>query len=99
MPNPQAGGSPLLVVHGCLFNIFAAALHCWRPSLHPQPKDAPCSDDMGIFQNVVHIDYVLNLYSRMYNSSLNYPTTYCNTISIPAMDISKDSNKIENMNV
>jgi hypothetical protein len=23
-------------VHGCLFNIFAATLHSWRPFLHPQ---------------------------------------------------------------
>jgi hypothetical protein len=36
----------------------------------------------------------------MYNSSLHYPTTHCNAISIPAMGISKDSNIIEkNINV
>jgi hypothetical protein len=31
-PNPQAGGHPLSAVHDCLFNIFAATLHNWRPS-------------------------------------------------------------------
>jgi hypothetical protein len=36
---------PLSFVHGCLFNIFAAALHRWRPFLHPQPEDAPCCGD------------------------------------------------------
>jgi hypothetical protein len=25
----------------CLFNIFAATLHIWRPFLHPQPEDTP----------------------------------------------------------
>ena len=28
-----------------LFNIFAAAVHIWRPLLHPQPEDAPCRRD------------------------------------------------------
>jgi hypothetical protein len=32
----QPGGSYLSFVCGCLFNIFAATLHSWRPSLHPQ---------------------------------------------------------------
>jgi hypothetical protein len=30
------------MVKCCLFNIFAATLHSWRPFLHPQPEDAPC---------------------------------------------------------
>ena len=25
-------------VHDCLFNIFAANLHIWRPNPHPQPR-------------------------------------------------------------
>jgi hypothetical protein len=25
--------------------MFAAALHSWRPFLHPQPEDAPCCGD------------------------------------------------------
>jgi hypothetical protein len=32
----------LLSARDCLFNIFAASLHSWRPFLHPQPEDAPC---------------------------------------------------------
>jgi hypothetical protein len=33
--------NPLSFVRDCLFNIFAVNLHSWRPSLHPQPEDAP----------------------------------------------------------
>jgi hypothetical protein len=29
-PTPKLEGHPLLSVHDCLFNIFAANLHCWR---------------------------------------------------------------------
>jgi hypothetical protein len=36
---------PLSAVRDCLFNIFAATLHIWRPFLHPQPEDAPCRGD------------------------------------------------------
>jgi hypothetical protein len=35
----------LSAVRDCLFNIFAATLHIWRPFLHPQPEDAPCHGD------------------------------------------------------
>jgi hypothetical protein len=31
-PNSQAGGPPLLTVRDCLFSIFAATHHSWRPS-------------------------------------------------------------------
>jgi hypothetical protein len=30
--NPKLEGHPLLAVLDCLFNIFAATLHIWRPS-------------------------------------------------------------------
>jgi hypothetical protein len=40
-PTPKLEDHPLLFVRGCLFNIFAAALHSWRPFLHPLPKDVP----------------------------------------------------------
>jgi hypothetical protein len=44
-PTPKLEDHHLLFVRGCLFNIFAATLHSWRPFLHPQPEDAPyCSD-------------------------------------------------------
>jgi hypothetical protein len=44
-PTPKMEDHPLLSVRGCLFNIFAANLHSWRPFLHPQPEDAPCCGD------------------------------------------------------
>jgi hypothetical protein len=33
---------PLSAVRHYLFNIFAAALHIWKPFLRPQPAGAPC---------------------------------------------------------
>jgi hypothetical protein len=44
-PTPKLEDHPLPFVRGCLFNIFAAKLHSWRPFLHPQPEDAPCCGD------------------------------------------------------
>ena len=41
-PTPKLEDHPLSAVRDCLFNIFAATLHNWRPFLHPQPEDAPC---------------------------------------------------------
>jgi hypothetical protein len=40
-PTPKLEDQPLSFVRGCLFNIFAANLHSWRPFLHPQPEDPP----------------------------------------------------------
>jgi hypothetical protein len=31
-PTPKLEGHPFSAVRGCLFNIFAATLHIWRPS-------------------------------------------------------------------
>jgi hypothetical protein len=42
---PKLEDHPLSSVRGCLFNIFAAILHSWRPFLHLQPEDAPCCSD------------------------------------------------------
>jgi hypothetical protein len=42
---PKLEGHPLSAVFNCLFNIFAATLHIWRPFLQPQPEDAPCRGD------------------------------------------------------
>jgi hypothetical protein len=41
-PTPKLEGHRLLSVHDCVFNIFAANLHSWRPFLHPQPVDVLC---------------------------------------------------------
>jgi hypothetical protein len=44
-PTTKLEGHPLSAVRDCLFNIFAATLHIWRPFRHPQPEDAPCRGD------------------------------------------------------
>jgi hypothetical protein len=44
-PSPKLEDHPLSVVRDCLFNVFAATLHTWRPFLLPQPEDAPCRGD------------------------------------------------------
>jgi hypothetical protein len=40
-PNPKLEGHHLSAVSNCLFNIFAATLHIWRPFLHLRSEDAP----------------------------------------------------------
>jgi hypothetical protein len=47
LPTPKLEDHPLSAVRDCLFNIFAATLHIWRPFLHPQAEDAPCRGDRG----------------------------------------------------
>ena len=44
-PTPKLEDHPLSAVRDCLFNIFTATLHTWRPFLHPQPEHAPCCGD------------------------------------------------------
>jgi hypothetical protein len=44
-PNPRLVDHPLLAVWNCLFDIFAAAIHIWRPFLQPQPENTPCLGD------------------------------------------------------
>jgi hypothetical protein len=41
-PTPKLECHPLPALRDCLFNIFAAILRIWRPSLHLQSEDAPC---------------------------------------------------------
>jgi hypothetical protein len=40
-PTPKLEDHPLSAVRDCLFNVFDATLHNWRP----QPEDAPCGGD------------------------------------------------------
>jgi hypothetical protein len=42
---PKLEDHPLSAVCGCLFDVFAANLDNWRPSLYPKPKDTPCCGD------------------------------------------------------
>jgi hypothetical protein len=44
-PTSKLKDHPLSAVHNCLFNIFAATLHIWRPSPPSAPEDAPCRGD------------------------------------------------------
>jgi len=46
-PTPRLEYHPLWFVRNCLFNIFAATLRVWRPSIRPQPADVPCHGDKG----------------------------------------------------
>jgi hypothetical protein len=41
-PTSKLEDHRLSFVQGCLFNVFAANIHSWRPSLYPRPEDAPC---------------------------------------------------------
>ena len=65
-PNPQLEDHPLLAVSDCLFNMFAATLHNWRPLLHPQPEDAPCRGDRDPLVTV-------SVYYRYINACHRYP--------------------------
>jgi hypothetical protein len=44
-PTPKLEDHPLLAVHDCLFNIFTAALHIWRPSPLSETRDMPFRSD------------------------------------------------------
>jgi len=44
-PTPKLDDHTLSAVRYRLFNIFAAAIHIWRPFIHPHPEDAPCRGD------------------------------------------------------
>ena len=48
-PTPKLEDHSLSAVRCCLFNIFAATLHIWKPFLHPQPEDASCHGDRDPF--------------------------------------------------
>jgi hypothetical protein len=41
-PTPNLKGRPLSAVRDCLFNIFVAALHIWRPCSISGPEWTPC---------------------------------------------------------
>jgi hypothetical protein len=48
---PKLEDHPLSFIRGCLFNIFVAILHSWRPSLQPQPVRVHGSRPLS-FQNI-----------------------------------------------
>jgi hypothetical protein len=45
LPNPQAGGPPLVGSPRLLIQYIRSYPPYWRPFLHPQPEDAPCRGD------------------------------------------------------
>jgi hypothetical protein len=57
-PSPKLEGHPLSAVRDCLFNIFAATLHIWRPS----PPSATWGRVMPWWQ-AIHLSWLHNLYS------------------------------------
>jgi hypothetical protein len=59
-PTPKLENHPLSAVRDCLFKVFAATLHIWRPFLHPQPEDAPCRGDRDTLimgENLKHLKF------------------------------------------
>jgi hypothetical protein len=66
-PTPKLEDHPSLSVRDCLFNIFPANLHRWKPFLHPIPEDAPCCD-MGAPNMASRI--------RKYHASVSHGTWF-----------------------
>jgi hypothetical protein len=54
-PTSKLEDHPVSAVRDCLFNVFVATIHNWRPFLHPQPEDAPCSGDRDPLNTVTGI--------------------------------------------
>jgi hypothetical protein len=78
-PTPKLEDHQLSSVRGCLFNVFAANLHYWRPSLYPRPEEAPfCGDkdppkkDTG---NSIHVRMEFSLHSQVFRNKTNTLTT------------------------
>jgi hypothetical protein len=63
-PTPKLEDHLLSAVHDCVFNIFAATLHIWRPFLHPQPEDAPSL--VGRDFTKTEYNYITSVY-KMWN--------------------------------
>jgi len=53
-PTPKMEDHPLSAVRDCLFKVFAATLHIWRPFLQLQPEDVPycCDRDPVCLANI-----------------------------------------------
>jgi hypothetical protein len=82
LPIPKLEGHPLLSVHDCLFNIFAANLHIWRPFLHPQPEGAhlfthflPKKHGLSVPCNIHNI--ILDTVRHPLSTIIYYVLCYC----------------------
>jgi hypothetical protein len=69
-PTPKLQDHPLSAVCDCLFNIFAATLHIWRPS----PPSATCGCAMPWWQGTHLTCYYIPLESKhSQHSALKHP--------------------------
>jgi hypothetical protein len=73
-PSPQAGGPPPVGCPRLLIQYIRGYPPYWRPSLHPQPEDAPCPGDRDslFFQYSGKLlpDYKVSRHSRPQSASL-----------------------------
>ena len=60
VPSPTPKDHSLSAARDCVFNIFAATLHIWKPFLHPQSEDAPCSGDRDPTYHGLHAQRFFN---------------------------------------
>ena len=65
-------------VRDCLFSIFGATLHIWRPFLHPQPENATWRGDRDPLITEIKYSSVINLGKSQRNSG-NHACVYVNT--------------------
>jgi hypothetical protein len=71
-PTPKLEDNPLSFVRGCLFSIFAATFHSWKPSLHPQPEDAPCCGDKRTHRTSSDFAFSLSGLAKCAKSLVSY---------------------------
>ena len=72
-PAPKLEDHPFSAVRDCLYNIFAATLHIWRPFLHPQTEDAPCRGDRDpMITDVVCVCVCVCVYRPIYKFFIKF---------------------------
>jgi len=72
-PTPKLEDHNLSAVRDCLFNIFAAVFHIWKPFLRLQRKDAACYVDTDPLEIGVESSQDVN------NTQSNIICIICNT--------------------
>jgi hypothetical protein len=71
-PTSKLEDHPLSAVRDCLFKIFAATLHIWRPFLHLQPKDVPYYG----YRDPVCLANITVWYWKIWNSVVQRPSHF-----------------------
>ena len=75
---PQAGGPPLVDCLQLLIQFIRSYPPNWRPFLHPQPEDAPCSGDRDPQTQEECVITFLKLFFKIHHSLTRLHTsTYC----------------------